>query len=118
MHLSNEFGLTYKEINRDGFKIHEKIESILSSDTPVSISKSMGILMSSLSESLQRLKPDYLVLLGDRYENSISCAVAKFQLFIFKVDSWCFNDGFRHSIQKCLLFTLFINMNKKRVIQL
>lgn len=125
MHLSNEFGLTYKEINRDGFKIHEKIESILSSDTPVSISKSMGILMSSLSESLQRLKPDYLVLLGDRYETfaAASCAfVAKIPIIHIQGGEktvGAFDDGFRHSITKMsTIHFVYHDEYKKRVIQL
>ena len=69
MHLSSEFGLTYREIEKDGFICNEKVEMVLSSDTPVAISKSMAIGMIGFSEALMRLNPDILVTLGDRYEN-------------------------------------------------
>jgi len=68
MHLSPEFGLTYKQIEKDGFKIDKKIEILLSSDTPVGISKSMGLGMIGFSEAYSDLKPDIIVLLGDRFE--------------------------------------------------
>ena len=69
MHLSREFGLTYQMIEKDGFTCDEKVEMILSSDSSVSISKSMGLGMIGFSEALTRLNPDILVTLGDRYEN-------------------------------------------------
>ena len=68
MHLSPEFGLTYKEILKDGFQINEEVEMLLSSDTSSGICKSTGLGIISLSDSLKRLKPDVLILLGDRYE--------------------------------------------------
>ena len=67
MHLSPEFGLTYKEIEKD-FKIDKKIEMLLSSDTAVGISKSIGIAQISFAEAYQDLAPDIIVVLGDRYE--------------------------------------------------
>lgn len=67
MHLSPEFGLTYKVIE-DEFKIDKKIEILLSSDTEVGISKSMGLAQISFAESFVELKPDIVVVLGDRYE--------------------------------------------------
>lgn len=69
MHLSREFGLTYQAIEDDGFICDEKVEMILSSDSVIAISKSMGLGMISFSEALSRLSPDVLVTLGDRYEN-------------------------------------------------
>jgi GDP/UDP-N,N'-diacetylbacillosamine 2-epimerase (hydrolysing) len=68
MHLSPEFGLTYKQIEADGFHINKKIESILSSDSSVGISKSMGLGMIGFSEAYQELAPDMVLLLGDRFE--------------------------------------------------
>ena len=68
MHLSPEFGLTYKTIEKDGFKIDEKVEMLLSSDTPVGITKSIGLGVIGFADALDRLKPDIMVLLGDRYE--------------------------------------------------
>ncbi len=68
MHLSPEFGLTYQEIEQDGFHINEPIEILLSSDSSVGISKSVGLGVISFSEAFQRLKPDLILLLGDRFE--------------------------------------------------
>lgn len=68
MHLSPEFGLTYKVIEEDGFVINEKVEMLMSSDTAVGITKSIGIGVIGFADALDRLKPDILILLGDRYE--------------------------------------------------
>ncbi|MDA8226229.1 MAG: UDP-N-acetylglucosamine 2-epimerase [Desulfitobacterium hafniense] len=68
MHLSPEFGLTYKIIEEDGFVIDQKVEMLLSSDSPVGIAKSIGLATISSAEALQRLKPDLIVVLGDRFE--------------------------------------------------
>lgn len=68
MHLSPEFGLTYKVIEQDGFNINEKVEMLLSGDTSVAITKSIGLATIGFAESYERLKPDLLIILGDRYE--------------------------------------------------
>ena len=68
MHLSPEFGNTYKTIENDGFTIHRKIECLLSSDTGVGISKSIGLGIISFSEAYDQLKPDIVLVLGDRFE--------------------------------------------------
>jgi UDP-N-acetylglucosamine 2-epimerase (non-hydrolysing)/GDP/UDP-N,N'-diacetylbacillosamine 2-epimerase (hydrolysing) len=68
MHLSPEFGLTYKTIEEDGFAIDAKVEMQLSSDTPVGIAKSIGLGVIGFADALDRLKPDIMVVLGDRYE--------------------------------------------------
>ena len=68
MHLSPEFGLTYKVIEDDGFVIDAKVEMLLSSDSPVGIAKSIGLGVIGFADALEWLKPDILVLLGDRYE--------------------------------------------------
>ena len=68
MHLSPEFGLTYKKIEEDGFRINAKIEMLLSSDTPVGIAKSIGLGVIGFADAFDRLKPDIPVLLGDRFE--------------------------------------------------
>jgi GDP/UDP-N,N'-diacetylbacillosamine 2-epimerase (hydrolysing) len=68
MHLSTEFGLTYKQIEKDGFLIDKKIEILLSSDSPIGISKSMGLAMISFSEAFEELQPDLILVLGDRFE--------------------------------------------------
>ena len=68
MHLSPEFGLTWKLIKADGFLINHKVEMLLSSDTPTGITKSMGIGMIGFAQVFEDLNPDIIVLLGDRFE--------------------------------------------------
>jgi GDP/UDP-N,N'-diacetylbacillosamine 2-epimerase (hydrolysing) len=68
MHLSHEFGLTYRRIEEDGFVIRKKVETLLSSDTSIGISKSMGLGMISFAEIYQELQPNIILVLGDRYE--------------------------------------------------
>lgn len=68
MHLSPEFGLTYKVIEEDGFRIDAKVEMLMSSDTPVGIAKSIGLGVIGFADALERLKPDLMVILGDRFE--------------------------------------------------
>jgi len=68
MHLSPEFGLTYQVIEKDGFNIDAKVEMLLSSDSPVGIAKSIGLGVIGFADALDRLRPDILVVLGDRYE--------------------------------------------------
>lgn len=68
MHLSPEFGLTYRDIERDGFRIDRRVEMLLSSDTPVGLAKSMGLGLIGMAESLSQLQPDLVLVLGDRFE--------------------------------------------------
>jgi GDP/UDP-N,N'-diacetylbacillosamine 2-epimerase (hydrolysing) len=75
MHLSPEFGLTYKNVEADGFKIDKKIELLLSSDTAVGISHSIALGVSGFAIAFEELKPDLVVILGDRFE-MLSVAIA------------------------------------------
>ncbi|HBI21170.1 MAG TPA: UDP-N-acetylglucosamine 2-epimerase (hydrolyzing), partial [Legionella sp.] len=68
MHLSPQYGETWREIVADGFEIAATIDMMLSSDTPVGIVKSMGVGTIGFADALARLKPDLLVVLGDRFE--------------------------------------------------
>jgi GDP/UDP-N,N'-diacetylbacillosamine 2-epimerase (hydrolysing) len=68
MHLSPEFGLTYKKIEDDGIKIDRKIEMLLSSDTSTGVSKSIGVGIIGFADAYNDLKPDLILLLGDRFE--------------------------------------------------
>ena len=125
MHLSPEFGLTYKQIEKDDFFIDEKIEILLSSDTDIGISKSMGLALISFSEAYQRLKPDMVILLGDRYEilaATIAAYTAKIPISHLcggEVTEGAYDDAYRHSITKMsyLHFTETA-LSSKRVIQL
>ncbi len=68
MHLSPEFGLTYRQIEADGFSLAARVEMLLSSDTPVGIAKSMGLGVIGFADAFDRLRPDVVVVLGDRFE--------------------------------------------------
>jgi GDP/UDP-N,N'-diacetylbacillosamine 2-epimerase (hydrolysing) len=124
MHLSPEFGLTYKEIEKD-FKIDKKIEILLSSDTSIGISKSMGLAQISFAEVYEELKPDILVVLGDRYEIFSAVNVAMIvkipvaHLHGGEATEGLIDEPIRHSITKMshIHFTA-TNEYKKRVIQL
>jgi GDP/UDP-N,N'-diacetylbacillosamine 2-epimerase (hydrolysing) len=124
MHLSPEFGLTYKEIEKD-FKIDKKIEMLLSSDTSVGISKSMGLAHISFSEVYDELRPDILVVLGDRYEifSAVSSAmIARIPIAHLhggETTEGAFDESIRHSITKMshLHFTA-TDEYRNRVIQL
>ena len=124
MHLSPEFGLTYKEIEKE-FKIDKKIEMLLSSDTSIGISKSMGLAQISFAEAYEELKPDIVVVLGDRYEifSATSAAmIAKIpvaHLHGGETTEGAFDESIRHSITKMshLHFTA-TEEYKNRVIQL
>lgn len=124
MHLSPEFGLTYQTIEKE-FKINKKIEMLLSSDTSVGISKSMGLAQISFAESYDELKPDILVVLGDRYEifSATSAAmIARIPIAHIhggEKTEGAFDESIRHSITKMshLHFTA-TEEYKNRVIQL
>ena len=124
MHLSPEFGLTYREIEKE-FKIDKKIEMLLSSDTPIGISKSMGLAQISFAEAYEELKPDMVVVLGDRYEifSAVSSAmiarVPIAHLHGGETTEGAFDEAIRHSITKMshLHFTA-TNEYRDRVIQL
>jgi GDP/UDP-N,N'-diacetylbacillosamine 2-epimerase (hydrolysing) len=124
-HLSPEFGLTYKEIEKDGIAIDEKVEMLLSADTPAAISKSMGLAMIGFSDYFERLKPDMLIVLGDRYETLAVCTVAMNQripiahLYGGETTEGAVDESIRHAITK-LSYLHFTSTEeyRKRVIQL
>jgi len=125
MHLSPEFGLTIKQIEEDGFKVNKKIEMLLSSDTPASIAKSMGIGLISFADALEDLKPDLIMVLGDRYEilSAASAAlVARIpvaHLHGGESTEGCIDEAIRHSITKMShIHFVACNPYQKRVIQL
>lgn len=125
MHLSPEFGLTVKEVEKDGFPIAEKVEMLLSSDTEASVAISMGLGMIGFAKAYERLKPDILVVLGDRFEIlSAVSAAAPFRLPVAHISGGETTEGaidelFRHAITKMshLHFTA-TEKYRKRVIQM
>lgn len=125
MHMSTEFGLTYKLIEEDGIVIDEKIEILLSSDSHVATSKAMGLAIISFSEYINRTKPDMVIVLGDRYEilaASISAMVANVPIAHIhggEITEGAQDDVFRHCITK-LSYLHFTSTEsyRKRVMQL
>lgn len=125
MHLSPEFGLTYEQIEADGFKIDEKVEMLLSADTSTSIVKSMGLATIGFADALKRLEPDLLVILGDRFE---MLAVAQSALIMGipiahihggECTFGAYDDAIRHSITKMATWHFTSTETyRKRVIQL
>lgn len=124
-HLSPEFGLTYRQIEADGYKIDAKIEMLLSSDTAEGITKSMGLGMIGYADAFKRLSPDLLVILGDRYEMlSIASTALIFRIPIAHIHGGeltegAYDDAIRHAITKmsALHFTS-TEAYRQRVIQL
>jgi GDP/UDP-N,N'-diacetylbacillosamine 2-epimerase (hydrolysing) len=124
MHLSLEFGLTYKEIEKD-FKIDKKINISLSSDTNEGVSKSTSIALKSFSKVYNQLKPDIVVVLGDRYEifgaasASMISRIPIAHIHGGEATEGAFDEAIRHCITKMshLHFTA-TNEYSKRVIQL
>ena len=124
MHLSPEFGLTYKEIEKD-FKIDKKIEILLSSDSAIGVSKAMGLAQISFAEAYQELNPDIVVVLGDRYEifSAVSSAmILKIPIAHIsggELTQGAIDDSIRHAITKMSqIHFVATNIYKKRVIQL
>ena len=125
MHLSPEFGLTYKEIEADGFHIDKKVEMLLSSDTANGTVKSMGLATIGFADALEDLKPDLVVILGDRYEmRSAAQACLIYNIPIAHIagggiTEGAYDDAIRHCITKMshLHFTS-TDEHRNRVIQL
>jgi len=125
MHLSPEFGFTVKDIEDDGFSIDRKVEMLLSSDTPVGITKSMGLAMIGFADALCELQPDLLLVLGDRYEIFAAASAALIACVPIahvhggELTEGAFDDAIRHSITKMSHFH-FVAADEylKRVIQL
>ncbi len=125
MHLSTEFGLTYKEIEEDGYPITSKVEMLLGSDTPVGITKSMGVALIGFADCFDRNKPDIVVVLGDRYEMLVAASAAMIARIPIahihggELTEGLIDEAIRHSITKMshLHFTA-AEEYRKRVIQL
>ncbi|KTF15214.1 UDP-N-acetylglucosamine 2-epimerase [Pseudoalteromonas sp. H105] len=125
MHLSSEFGETYKQIEHDGFEIDEKIEILLSSDTPVGTAKSMGLGVLGFADALNRLKPDAIVILGDRFEALAAAQTAMIlripilHLHGGEITEGAYDDAIRHAITKLsYLHGTSTEEYRQRVIQL
>ena len=124
-HLSEKYGATYKEIEKDGFKIDAKITMNLDDDSNMALSLAMAQLQSDITKTFSELKPDIVVILGDRYE-ILSVAIAAMMLHIplahihgGELTEGAMDDSIRHAVTK-LSHLHFTSTTKyaQRVIQL
>jgi GDP/UDP-N,N'-diacetylbacillosamine 2-epimerase (hydrolysing) len=105
-HLSPEFGMTCTSIREEGFSIDREIEILMSSDTSVGVSKSAGLAMISFSEAFAELKPDLVILLGDRSEIlavAVAATIAGIPIAHIhggEITQGAYDDAIRHAITK------------------
>jgi UDP-N-acetylglucosamine 2-epimerase (non-hydrolysing)/GDP/UDP-N,N'-diacetylbacillosamine 2-epimerase (hydrolysing) len=106
MHLSPEFGMTVNAIEEDGFEINMRVETLLSSDSAIGVSKSVGLGVISFAEVYERLRPDLVVVLGDRFEIFAAAQAALFAKLPIAhigggdVTEGAYDEAMRHSISK------------------
>ena len=124
-HHSSEYGLTYKQIENDGFNIVDKIENLYLTDTKPSIVKSTGLATSLLSDSFDRLQPDVVLLLGDRYETHAAATAAMLMNIPIahihggEITEGAVDEQIRHSITKMsYLHFCATETYRQRVIQM
>lgn len=125
MHLSPEFGLTYREIEESGYKIDAEIEMLLSADTGPAVVKAIGLGLIGFSDTFKRLSPDLLVILGDRFEIFSAATAANIlgipiaHLHGGELTRGAFDDALRHSITKMANLHFVANEQyQQRVVQL
>lgn len=124
-HLSPEFGLTYREIERDGLRIDRKVELLLSSDTSTGLTKAMGLGLIGFGDALRQLQPDLVLVLGDRFEifsavaASLVVRIPVAHLYGGEVTEGAFDEALRHCISKMShLHFVAAEEYRRRVIQL
>ncbi len=125
MHLSPEFGLTYKEIEQDGFEIIERNEMLLSSDTPNGITKSVGLGTIGFADIFTRIEPDIVVILGDRYEIFAAATAAMIHRIPIahihggELTEGIIDEAIRHAITKMSVLHFTTTQDyRNRVVQL
>lgn len=125
MHLSPEFGLTFQDIEKDGFEISAKVEMLLSSDSPVGIAKSIGLGIIGMADTFQQLRPDIVLILGDRFEILAAAQAAMVaripvaHLYGGEATEGVIDESIRHAVTKMSHFH-FVTAEeyRRRVIQL
>jgi GDP/UDP-N,N'-diacetylbacillosamine 2-epimerase (hydrolysing) len=125
MHLSPEFGSTYREIEEAGFEIDARVEMLLSSDTNTAVTKSMGLGVIGFADAYERLEPDIVVVLGDRFEIFAATSAAMISgvpvahLHGGETTEGAFDEAIRHSITKMShLHFVAADEYRQRVVQL
>lgn len=106
MHLSPAFGETWRQIEADGFTLSTKVEMLLSGDTATAVSKSVGLGVIGFADALDRLRPDLMMVLGDRFEILAAVQAALFarvpvaHLCGGDLTEGAFDESIRHAITK------------------
>lgn len=125
MHLSSEFGNTIQEILKDGIPRIEKCEVLLSSDTAVSVTKAIGLGLLGYAEILDRIKPDLVIGLGDRFELLAFATTAMIQTIPLlhihggELTYGAIDDSIRHAITKMAYYHAVSTQDyRNRVIQM
>ena len=125
MHLSPEFGLTVRQIEADGFSIDARVDMLLSADSPAAVAKSIGLGVIGFADALNRLSPDILVVLGDRFE-ILAAAQAALVMRIplahihgGETSEGAFDEGIRHALTKMAMWHFVAaEPYRKRVVQM
>ena len=125
MHLSDEFGLTYQQIEKDGFKIDEKIDNLSKVDSNSSMAKSSGVAIILLAECFEKLSPDIVLLLGDRFETHAAATTALLMNIPIahihggEIAQGSVDEQLRHAITKMsYLHFCSTNVYRHRIIQM
>ena len=125
MHLSPEFGYTVDEIEKKGYKIDKKVECLLSSDSAVGITKSIGLAVIGFADALNELAPDLVIILGDRTEMlaaATAATVANMPIAHIhggETTEGAYDESIRHAITKMSFFHFAsTEIYRKRIIQL
>ena len=124
-HLSPRFGMTYKQIEQDGFRIAAKVEMLLASDSAIGTAKSIGLGVIGFADELARLQPDVIVILGDRFEalaaaqTALILRIPIIHLHGGEITEGAYDDSIRHAITKMsYLHGVSTDEHRDRVIQL
>ena len=125
MHLSPEFGMTDQQFEEDGFHVTRRVDMLLSSDSPVAVTKSLGLGVIGFADAFDLLRPDIILLLGDRFEILAAAQAALIaripvaHLFGGDTTEGAFDESIRHSITKMSHLHFVSNeVSAQRVLQL
>jgi GDP/UDP-N,N'-diacetylbacillosamine 2-epimerase (hydrolysing) len=125
MHLSPEFGMTYRDIEDAGFIIDARVEMLVSGNSSAAVTKSVGLGLIGFADAYERLEPDLIVILGDRFEMLAAASAALIagipiaHLHGGETTEGAFDEAIRHSITKMShLHFVAADDYRRRVIQL
>jgi UDP-N-acetylglucosamine 2-epimerase (non-hydrolysing)/GDP/UDP-N,N'-diacetylbacillosamine 2-epimerase (hydrolysing) len=122
-HLDEAFGDTWRAVEADGFRIDEKIPCLTEADTPADVARAIGLGTIGFGEALARLRPDLLLLLGDRYEllgAAQAALVANIPIAHIAggdLSEGAFDDAIRHSLTKMSHLHFVTNGDAARRVQ-